>query len=426
MTAKKDWDMFCQKVNRIVDEELVEYADAGTHGVFVSPTSLQTIVSLFKLAKKHSVNIFPMGNERRIKRQNVPLDKKTMMLGLKNLNQIIQLDNVSRTVRVQAGVVGQDLEDTLNKHDYTLGDFPKGMLKSTVGGMLSVRTSGKLSRRHGTLEDSVVGLTVLSADGHKISTHLSPRRSSGPDLARFFCGSEGMLGIITECTLKIHKVSETHLLTAWKFESTEHALLAARLAIREEACPSEMEVYSGRAAALKVPELGDQGSASFLFAATSGPTDLANCDRELLQSAALAAGGEKVENACAESWWNALSSNPLDGKQAFQCACTPGHQASLLQALEKHTKENQEHLLLLASQFDIDGAVFYISLQNDEATSFDMEANLDSLKEVAKEHGAMLTESKITRQESQLQALRQLLDSENLFGRRTLLEQKQS
>ena len=294
MTSKTEWGQFCKQVESLMDGQSRESVVVDEQKIFVSPTSTQSMVSLFGLARTHAIKIYPMGNERRVKREDINPSEHTMMLGLKNLNQVMQLDTVSRTVRVQSGIIGKDLEAVLNTHDYTLGDFPKSMLNSTVGGMLSVRTSGKLSRRHGTLEDSVVGLTVLSADGQKITTHLSPRRSSGPDLARFFCGSEGLLGIITECTLKIHKVSETHLLAGWQFESIEQSLLAARLAIREEACPSELEAYSGLAASLKFPALNTPAPGAFLFAATSGPTDLANCDRELLQSAAVAAGAQNA------------------------------------------------------------------------------------------------------------------------------------
>src|SRR5262249_43636367 len=83
--------------------------------------------------------------------------------------------------------------------------LPPSVLRSTLGGMLSVRTPGKSTPRHGILEDAVLGVSAVLADGRAVHTRVAPRRATGPDLGRAFLGSEGALGIVTGVVLRIHR-----------------------------------------------------------------------------------------------------------------------------------------------------------------------------------------------------------------------------
>ena len=76
---------------------------------------------------------------------------------------------------------------------------------STVGGWLACRGAGQYSTRYGKIEDMVIGLEVVLADGRIVHTEGNgPRAATGPNLTQLFVGSEGTLGVITEARLRIH------------------------------------------------------------------------------------------------------------------------------------------------------------------------------------------------------------------------------
>ncbi|CAM9193792.1 unnamed protein product [Ectocarpus sp. 12 AP-2014] len=78
---------------------------------------------------------------------------------------------------------------------------------ASLGGMCSCSCSGSTAVRYGTMKDNVLSMTVVLADGQEVKTSSRAKKSSaGYDLTRLFVGSEGTLGIITEATLKIHKI----------------------------------------------------------------------------------------------------------------------------------------------------------------------------------------------------------------------------
>src|SRR5207302_10863325 len=75
---------------------------------------------------------------------------------------------------------------------------------SAVRGWLACRSAGQFSTRYGKIEDMVVGMEVVLADGRVVRTGGPPRAAVGPDLNQAFVGSEGTLGVITEATLRVH------------------------------------------------------------------------------------------------------------------------------------------------------------------------------------------------------------------------------
>ena len=97
-----------------------------------------------------------------------------------------------------------------------VGHWPQSMALSTVGGWLACRGAGQLSNRYGKIEDIVVGLEVVLADGRVIRTGGQPRQAVGPDLNQLFVGSEGTLGVITRAWLQAHP-APAHRAAAYGF-----------------------------------------------------------------------------------------------------------------------------------------------------------------------------------------------------------------
>lgn len=270
----------------------------------VRPGSAAEIAELLRLCQRLRIAAIPVGNASRAPR-NAPLrDRARVFIDCRRMDHVLHLDETSLVVQVQAGLSGLALERILAPRGLSLGNFPPAALGSTIGGLLAVRTPGKSSPRHGFFEDSVIALSAVLADGKTIHTRVAPRRSSGPDLCRALCGSEGTLGFITAAVLRIRRRPEARFLTAYAVPSFEAGLAAVRLALREEAAPAAIRVYDpGEAAAHLGDTFSGEPDEAVMVAATAGPTDLAACDRDLVASAAEAVGGRALENDVAIVWW---------------------------------------------------------------------------------------------------------------------------
>ncbi len=153
---------------------------------------------------------------------------------------------MSLTADVRAGTFGPDLEDALGRvgSGYTLGHWPQSMDLSTVGGWLACRGAGQYSTRYGKIEDMVIGLEVVLADGRVVHTEgHGPRAATGPNLTQLFVGSEGTLGVITEARLRLHPLPPAQERRAFGFTSFAAGLDACRRILRRGATPAVLRLY---------------------------------------------------------------------------------------------------------------------------------------------------------------------------------------
>jgi alkyldihydroxyacetonephosphate synthase len=167
-----------------------------------------------------------------------------IVLDLTGLDGIVDVDDTSLVLDVRAGTFGTPLEATLRAdHHVTLGHWPQSIDLSTVGGWLACRSAGQLSTRYGKIEDMVLGLDVVLADGRIVHTGGAPRAAVGPDLTQLFVGSEGTLGVVTGARLRVHPAPVGEVRAAFRFPSFVAGLDACRRILRRGATPAVLRLY---------------------------------------------------------------------------------------------------------------------------------------------------------------------------------------
>jgi alkyldihydroxyacetonephosphate synthase len=170
-----------------------------------------------------------------------------VVLDVCGLAGIVELDDASLLVSVRPGTFGDRFEDALQReHGLTCGHWPQSLALSTVGGWIACRGAGQLSTRYGKIEDMVVGLEVVLADGRTIHTGGHPRAAVGPDLTQLFVGSEGTLGVVTEALLRVHPRPLHERRAAFGFDSFGAGLDACRRILRRGATPAVLRLYDER------------------------------------------------------------------------------------------------------------------------------------------------------------------------------------
>ncbi len=119
-------------------------------------------------------------------------------------HRVLEIDATSRAARIQAGVFGPDLEDTLRPHGLTLRHYPQSFPWSTVGGWVATRSGGHYATNHTHIDDFVESIRMLTPSGWWESRRL-PGSGAGPSPDRLVMGSEGILGVISECWLRLQQ-----------------------------------------------------------------------------------------------------------------------------------------------------------------------------------------------------------------------------
>ncbi len=212
--------------------------------VVARPTDTEQVAAVLALCHQAHVPVTPAGGRSGVCGASVPLFGG-VALDLCGLAGIRSVDPDSLIADLGAGTFGPDVESGLRDgYSLTLGHWPQSMDLSTVGGWLACRGAGQYSNRYGKIEDMVLGLEVVLADGRVIRTGgAGPRSATGPDLTQLFVGSEGTLGVITEGRFRVHPVPAGEGRRAFGFASFADGLDACRRILRRGATPAVLRLY---------------------------------------------------------------------------------------------------------------------------------------------------------------------------------------
>jgi alkyldihydroxyacetonephosphate synthase len=154
-------------------------------------------------------------------------DGPAVSLDLGALDDVVEVDAVSRAARIEAGVLGPHLEAQLRPHGLTLRHFPQSFEFSSLGGWLATRAGGHFATLYTHIDDLVESLRVVTPVGVSESRRL-PASGAGPSPDRLFLGSEGTLGVITEAWLRVRPRPRWRAQAAAQFASYPGAVAATR------------------------------------------------------------------------------------------------------------------------------------------------------------------------------------------------------
>jgi alkyldihydroxyacetonephosphate synthase len=213
---------------------------------------------------------------------------------------IASVDEVSGVVEVLAGTFGPELERVLQEeHGLSVGHFPQSFDLATVGGWVASRGAGQYSTRYGKIEEMVIGIEAVLADGTIIRTGGAPAAAAGPDLTQLILGSEGTLAIITRVWLRTHPVPAAERQAAYVFDSFGDGVEACRTVMRHGATPAVLRLYDAEESARG---RGGDGSNCVLLVLDEGDEAIVDATMAVVARAVATAGGAGADAALVAAW----------------------------------------------------------------------------------------------------------------------------
>ncbi len=183
--------------------------------------------------------------------------ESAVTINLDHFHRVLEIDPVSRAARIQAGVFGPDLEDALRPEGLTLRHFPQSFPWSTVGGWVATRSGGHYATNHTHIDDFVESIRMLTPAGWWESRRL-PGSGAGPSPDRMVMGSEGILGIITECWLRLQKRPTFRATAGLVFDDWASGADAARQVVQAKLWPANLRLLDPAEAQLSAGLNGTQ------------------------------------------------------------------------------------------------------------------------------------------------------------------------
>ena len=224
--ARHTLGMALRDVARCLAGELVEPPD-----VVAYPTDEAQVVDVLDWCAAEEVAVVPYGGGTSVvggTEYRGETSERWVSLDLSRMDRVLEVDETSRTARIQGGASGPALEAALRPHGLTMRHFPQSFELATLGGMLATRSGGHFATGPTHIDELAESLRVLTPSGVSESRRL-PGSGAGPSPDRLFLGSEGTLGVITEAWMRLQQRPTHKASTSVHFTRFVDAVDACRL-----------------------------------------------------------------------------------------------------------------------------------------------------------------------------------------------------
>jgi alkyldihydroxyacetonephosphate synthase len=266
----------------------------------ISPATTGEVATVLAWASQTSTAVIPRGAGSGVC-GGAQAQTQAVVLDLSRMDRIGEVDAISHTVEVQAGVRGDRLEQELAKLGLTTGHYPQSVAISTVGGWIAASSAGQASTGFGAIEDILLGLTAVLPDGEILRLRSVPRSAAGPDLRRLLVGSEGTLAVVTEATLACRARPKTWEWLAFSYPDFTTMAAALKDVKRAETGAAVLRGYDETDAQLGFGALNHTTGCVALAGFPAGPPGLDA--RKQAATAILQTTGAELGSRYGEHWW---------------------------------------------------------------------------------------------------------------------------
>ena len=214
--------------------------------IVVLPETTEQVRLVLKYCHENGIRVVPRGAGTSLSGGALPLEDG-VLLGMGKFNQVLELDFANRCAVVQPGVTNLGVTQAVAHKGFYYAPDPSSQIACTIGGNIAENSGGVHCLKYGLTTNNVLGLEFVTIDGEVIRLGGKHLDSEGYDILGVLTGSEGLLGVVTEVTVRILRAPETARALLIGFPSSEAAGQCVSDVIGAGIIPGGMEIMDGAA-----------------------------------------------------------------------------------------------------------------------------------------------------------------------------------
>ncbi|MHB1282091.1 MAG: FAD-binding protein, partial [Acidithiobacillus sp.] len=207
----------------------------------VLPTDREGVQAALHICHRHGVAVVPRGAGTGLSGGARPI-RGAVLLSLARLRDILAIDLENRTARVQPGVRNLAISEAARPLGLYYAPDPSSQIACSIGGNVAENSGGVHCLKYGLTVHNILALEVLTAAGEALQIGSQAPDSPGYDLLALMTGSEGLLGVVTECTVRLLPVPEHTLVLLAAFASVAAAAESVSAIIAAGIIPAGLEM----------------------------------------------------------------------------------------------------------------------------------------------------------------------------------------
>jgi len=214
--------------------------------VVVLPSTTAQVAQVLRYCHEHGIRVVPRGAGTSLSGGALPL-ADGVLLGMAKFNRILEVDFDNRAVVAQPGVTNLGITQAVEHAGFYYAPDPSSQIACTIGGNVAENSGGVHCLKYGMTTNNLLGLEMVLITGEIVRLGGKHLDSDGYDLLGLMTGSEGLLGVVTEITVRILKRPETARAVLIGFPSSEAAGDCVAKIIGAGIIPGGMEMMDGPA-----------------------------------------------------------------------------------------------------------------------------------------------------------------------------------
>jgi len=209
--------------------------------VVVIPETLQQVQTVLRLCAEHKVPVVARGSGTGLSGGALPLENG-VLLSLAKFNRILDIDVANRVARVQPGVTNLSISNAVAEHGLYYAPDPSSQIACSIGGNVAENAGGVHCLKYGLTTHNIQALEVFTIDGEHLSIGSQALDAPGYDLLALMTGSEGLLAVITEVTVKLLPRPEVAQVVMAAFDTVDAAGAGVTAIIASGIIPAGLEL----------------------------------------------------------------------------------------------------------------------------------------------------------------------------------------
>ena len=297
----------------------------------VLPANIEQVQAVMRICHEEAVPVVARGAGTGLSGGALPLENG-VLLSLARLNRILEVDPENLRARVQPGVRNLAISEAAKPYGLYYAPDPSSQIACTIGGNVAENAGGVHCLKYGLTVNNLLSLEIITAEGERLTIGGSGLDSAGYDLLALLTGSEGMLGIVVEVTVKLLPLPERAQVAMAAFDDVEQAGQAVADIIAEGILPAGLEMMDNpslRAAEDFVHAGYPTDAAAILLCEVDGDNEevseeIARVRRRLLDSGAAEVRTARDDAERARFWAGRKAAFPAVGRISPDYYCMDG------------------------------------------------------------------------------------------------------